>query len=69
MCAVVIDSDAVQMPAGGWEIEMNVTERTQLVPYIKGPLAGSESEMGVMAGVWGNVIVGNMAPKKKRRKN
>lgn len=43
---VVIDSDAVQMPRGGWEIEMNVTERTELVPYIKRPLPESESEMG-----------------------
>lgn len=46
MCVAVIDSDAVQTPAGGWEIEMNVTERTELVPYIKRPLPERESEMG-----------------------
>lgn len=46
MCGLVIDSDAVQMPAGEWEIEMNVTERAQLVPYIKRPVPGREREMG-----------------------
>lgn len=30
---VVIDSDVVQMPRGEWEIEMNVTDRTELVLY------------------------------------
>lgn len=35
---VVIDSDVVQMPRGEWEIEMNVTHRTELVPYINGLL-------------------------------
>lgn len=43
MCVVVIDSDAVQMPGGEWEIEMNVTDRTELVPYIKRPLPERES--------------------------
>lgn len=33
---VVIDSDVVQMPRGEWEIEMNVTDRTELVLYING---------------------------------
>lgn len=46
MCVVVIDSDAVQMPGGEWEIEMNVTDRTELVPYIKRPLPERESWMG-----------------------
>ncbi len=31
---VVIDSDVVQMPRGEWEIEMDVTDRTELVLYI-----------------------------------
>lgn len=31
---VVIDSDVVQMPCGEWEIEMNVTDRAELVLYI-----------------------------------
>lgn len=46
MCVAVIDSDAVQMPRGEWEIEMNVTDRTELVPYIKRPPPERESEMG-----------------------
>lgn len=34
-------------PVVGWEIEMNVTERTELVPYIKRPTAKKrESELG-----------------------
>lgn len=33
---VVIDSDVVQMPHGEWEIEMNVTDRTELILYING---------------------------------
>ncbi len=33
---VVIDSDVVQMPRGEWEIEMNVTDHTELVLYING---------------------------------
>lgn len=33
---VVIDSDVIQMPHGEWEIEMNVTDRRELVLYING---------------------------------
>lgn len=33
---VVIDSDVVQMPHGEWEMEMNVTDHTELVLYMNG---------------------------------
>lgn len=32
---LVIDCDVVQKPRGEWEIEMNVTDHTELVLYIK----------------------------------
>lgn len=54
---VVIDSDVVQMSRGEWEIEMNVTDDTELVPYIKGlqnccSLTGREGRIdGRTAGV------------------
>lgn len=36
ICMVVIDSGVVQMPCGEREIEMNVTDHTELVLYVNG---------------------------------